>query len=77
VLIDTRDRHDPDGKREPVAPDWWLWLWVVLCVGFFVAAASVTGPAGPGLALLGFTAALLALERFTGRYGSGIQEWRQ
>ena len=48
-----------------------------MCVGFFVAAASVTGPAGPGLALLGFTAALLALERFTGRYGSGIQEWRQ
>jgi len=42
-----------------------------------VAATSVAGLVGPGLALLGFTAAMLALERFTGRYGSGLQEWRQ
>ena len=77
VLIDAADRRPAEPSREPVEPDWRLWLWVVSCVAFFVAATSVTGPAGPGLALLGFTAALLALERFTGRYGSGLQEYRQ
>ncbi len=77
MLIDTREQHEPGDEREPVEPDLRLWLWVVSSVGFFIAATSVTGPLGPGLALLGFTAALLALERFTGRYGSGLQEWRQ
>ncbi len=77
MLIDTRERHGHRGERKPIEPDWRLWLWVVASVVFFVAASSVTGPAGPGLALLGFTAALLALERFIGRYGSGLQDWRQ
>ncbi len=77
MLIDTREQREPGDEPKPVEPDWRLWLWVVASVAFFVAATSVTGPLGPGLALLGFTAAMLALERFTGRYGSGLQEWRQ
>ncbi len=77
MLIDTREHHEAGDQRDLVEPDCRLWLWVVASVAFFVAARSVTGPLGPGLALLGFTAALLALERFTGRYGSGLQEWRQ
>ena len=77
MLIDAADRRPPEPSRKPVEPDWRLWLWLVACVAFFVAASSVTGPAGPLLALLGFTAALLALERFTGRYWRGLQEWRQ
>jgi len=77
MLIDTRERREPGDEPKPVEPDWRLWLWVVASVVFFVAATSVAGLVGPGLALLGFTAAILALERFTGRYGSGLQEWRQ
>ena len=77
MLIDSRQPAEPGDAREPVEPDWPLWLWVVASVVFFVAAASVAGPLGPGLALVGFTAALKALERFTGRYGDGLREWRQ
>ncbi len=77
MLIDTREQHVPEDERESVEPDWRLWLWVVSSVAFFIAATSVTGPLGSGAALVGFTAAMLALERFTGRYGSGLQEGRQ
>ena len=77
MLIDASDRRRPEGPREPVELDWLLWTWVVLAGILFVAATSVTGPAGPGLALLGFTAALKVLDRFVGRGSSGLNEWRQ
>ena len=77
MLIDTREPPEPQGMREPVEPDWKLWCWMAASVGFFIAATSVSGLLGPGLALVGFTAALKALERFTGRYTDGLQEWRQ
>jgi len=77
VLIDASDRRPPEPGPEPIDLDWRLWTWIVLAVLLFAAATSVTGAAGPGLALLGFTAALKALDRFVGRYGGGLQEWRQ
>ena len=77
VLIDAHDRSPSEPAPRVVSPDWRLWLFLVASVALFVAAGSVTGPAGPLLALAGFTSALLALDRFLGRYGGGLQEWRQ
>jgi hypothetical protein len=77
MLIDSNEPRVPDHSPEPVELDWRLWSWVALSVVLFVAAGSVTGPVAPLLALVGFTCALKALETFAGRYGHGLQEWRQ
>ena len=78
MLIDSSPPPaDPGPPRRVIEPDWHLWSWVILSVALFVPAAVVTGAAGVVLAFSGFFAALKALETWTGRYGMGLQEWRQ
>ena len=76
MLIDS---NPPPAGPEPrvIDPDWRLWSWVALSVALFLPATMTGGALAVLLAFSGFFAALKALETLTGRYGMGLQEWRQ
>lgn len=77
LLIDPRDRPDPEPSPEPIEIDWRLAFWIAACLVLFIAAASVPPLAGVPLALAGVYATFKILVVATGGHGTGLQDWRQ
>lgn len=79
MLIDTRDRDEPDDEppHEPLGVDWALCGWIAATLVLFLAAGWVPPLIGLVLALAGLWTTFRILMHVTGGWGSGIGDWRQ